>query len=267
MSFKDNLLNKIEIDRLVQQISGTIGSVDSGKRIDQALLDRLMTHFPWTRRQERDLTLYLEIDGPGKTRILVLDNDLSIYHTTVQDVAMRKSPTVKEMVSIKNAIKILNDKDVALSRKAASLDVIQAVCIGELDLDFTAEDIAGIAEDGKAALENGYAEGVRESLMLLAELLQLVPAPRAFSIRHHDIYGKKAELPDGAITFGPLVMYSLVNNSLVCLENVLTSRDKGRFDRLKAASAGEADVASAGPSVFDLMQFKILAAGPIPADQ
>jgi len=261
MSFKDNLLNKIEIDRLVQQISKMIGSVDSGKRIDQALLGRLMTHFPWSRRQERDLTLYLEIDGPGKTRILVLDNDLTIYHTTVQDVVLRKSPTVKEMVSIKNAIKILSDKDVVLSRKAASLDIIQAECIRDLDLDFTAADIAGIAEDGKAALENGYADGVRESLMLLAELLHLVPAPRAFAVRHHDIYGKKDELPGGTIAFGPLVMYNLVNNSLVCLETVLTSRDKGRFERLKAASADEVDVASSGSSVFDLMQSKIVSAG------
>jgi hypothetical protein len=267
MSYKDNLLKKIEIDRLVRRIVGMIGTVDSGKRIDKTALGKLMAYFPWTRRQERDLELYLEIDGPEKTRILVLDNDLTIYHTTVQDVALRKSPTVKEMVSIKNAIKILNDKDVVVSKKEASLNTIQALCIGELDLDYTPADIDEIAQQGKASLENGYAEGVQESLMLFAELLQLESVPRAFALQHHDIYGKKGSQPSGAITFGPLVMYSLANNSLTCLEDVLSSRDKGRFDRLKAASAGEADVAASGGAVFDLMQSKVLSAGSAPTNR
>lgn len=264
MSFKDELLKKIQVDRLVQRVAGMIGTVDSGKRIDKATLDQLVAFFPWTHRRERDLTLYLEHDGPGKTRILVLDNDLTIYHTSVQDVALRKSPTVKEMVSIKNAIKILNDKDVVVSKKGASLETIQAICIGELDLDFTPADIEEIAAQGKAALENGYAEGVQESLVLFAELLQLKPAPRAFALKHHDIYGKTDALAGGAIAFGPLVMYSLANNSLTCLESVLSSRDKGRFDLLKAASAGDADAAASGAAVFDLMQSKVLAASTHP---
>jgi hypothetical protein len=56
-------------------------------------------------------------------------------------------------------------------------------------------------------------------------------------------------------------MYSLAHNSLTCLEDVLSSRDKGRFDRLKAASAGEANEAASGPAVFDLMKSKVLSAG------
>lgn len=261
MSFKDNLLKKIEIDRLVQTIRGMIGSVESGKRIDKSVLGQLMAHFPWTRKQERDLTLFLEDDGAGKTRILVLDNDLTIYHTTAADVALRKSPTVKEMVSIKNAIKILNDKDVVISKKDASLETLQGICIDELDLNYTPADIDEIVRDGKACLENGTAEGVRENLMLFAELLQFVPAPRTFALNHHDIYGKTGTQPSGAKTFGPLVMYSLAHNSLTCLDTVLSSRDKERFDRLKAASAGEADVAASGPAVFDLMKSKVLTAG------
>ena len=261
MSYKDNLLKKIEINRMVNSISTMIGPVDSGKRIDTAVLNQLMAYFPWTRTQERDLTLFLETDGAEKTRILVLDNDLTIYHTTVQDVVLRKSPTVKEMVSIKNAIKILNDKDVVVSKKDASLETIQGICIGELDLDYTPADIDEIAQEGKASLENGYAEGVQESLMLFADLLQLAPAPRAFALQHHDIYGKKEIPPSGVMTFGPLVMYSLVHHSLTCLEVVLSSRDKSRFDRLKAASKGESDVAASGPAVFDLLKSKVLSAG------
>ena len=265
MSYKDNLLKKIEIGRLVRTIAGAIGTVESGKRIDKALLGQLMTFFPWTRRQERDLELYLESDDPGKTRILVLDNDLTIYHTTIDDVVLRKSPTVKEMVSIRNAVKILNDKDVVTSKKEASLKTIQDICIGELDLEFTAADIDGIAGEGAASLENGYAQGIQESLMLFAELLGLVPAPKAFSLNHHDIYGKSGHRPGGETTFGPLVIFSRVHSTLTCLETTLSSRDKGRFDTLKAVAAGQIEAAASGPAVFDLMKSKVLTAGPDPS--
>ncbi len=261
MAYKDNLLKKIEIDRLVRSIAGAIGPVESGKRIDPTQLAQLMTFFPWSRRQERDLELFMEVDGAAKTRILVLDNDLTIYQTSVEDVVLRKSPTVKEMISIRNAIKILNDKDVVISKKAASLKTIQEICIGELDLRFTASDIDGLAEDGKASLENGDAPGVQESLMLFAELLGLTPAPKAFSLKHHDIYGKVGEKPNGEMTFGPLMMFSLAHGTLTCLETRLGSRDKGRFDTLKAVASGEAEAAASGAAVFDLMKSKVLAAG------
>jgi hypothetical protein len=261
MTYKENLLKKIEIDHLVKTIGEAIGPVESGKRIDKAVLDRLMTFFPWRRRQERDLELFLETDGPGATRILVLDNDLTIYNTAVEDVVLRKSPTVKEMVSIRNAIKILNDKDVVTSRKAASLKTIQEICIGELDLSFTADDIEGIAGEGVASLENGHAQGVQETLMLFADLLGLVPAPRAFALNHHDIYGKVSEKPGGEITFGPLVMFSMIHNTLTWLETPLSSWDKERFETLKAAASGDAEAAASGPAVFDLMKSKVLAAG------
>ena len=260
MSYKDNLLKKIEIDRLVRKIESAIGSVESGNRIDITLLNQLMAYFPWTRRDERDLVLYLEGNETEKGRILVLDNDLTIYHTTVDDVALRKSPTVKEMVSIRNAIKILNDKDVVVSKKGKSLKTIQEVCIGELDLHFSLEDIKIIAGEGVASLKNGYAQGIQESLMLFAELLEFVPAPKAFAIKHFDIYGKVNHTPEGESTFGPLVMFSLVHGTLTYLDTPLRSRDKGRFDRLKAVASGEAEAVASGPAAFDLMTSKVLAA-------
>lgn len=266
MSYKENLLKKIEIDRLVQQIAAAIGSVESGKRIDKGLLEQLMTYFPWTHRRERDLDLYLEGDEPEQTRILVLDNDLTIYRSTVEDVVLRKSPTVKEMVNIRNAVKILNDKDVVVSKKEASLKTIQATCIGELDLSYTPADIDAIAGEGVAALEKGQADGVQESLMLFAELLGLEPAPREFSMNHHDIYGKTGQLPGGESTLGPLVMFSQVHDTLTFLERTLKSRDKGRFDTLKAVAAGSAEATASGPAVFDLLKARVLAGGSAQSD-
>jgi hypothetical protein len=257
MSYKENLLKKIEIDRLVRTIAGAIGPVESGKRIDKTVLAQLMTFFPWSRRQERDLDLFLEVDGPGKTRILVLDNDLTIYNTGVEDVVLRKSPTVKEMVNIRNAIKILNDKDVVMSKKEASLKTIRDISVGELDLRFTASDIDGIARDGVASLENGDGQGVQESLMLFAELLELAPAPKAFSLNHHDIYGHLGEKPGGETTFGPLVMFSRVHNTLTWVDTTFSSRDKGRFDTLKSLASGDVEAAASGAAVFDRMKAKV----------
>ena len=262
MSYKDNLLKKIEIDRLARTIAGDIGSVESGKRIDKAVLGQLMTFFPWHRRQERDLELYLEADGPEKTHILVLDNDLTIYNTTVADVVLRKSPTVKEMISIRNAMKILNDKDVVVSKKTASLKTIQDICIAELDLRFTAADIDALADEGRAALQSGNVQGIQEILMLFAELLGLMPAPKAFALKHHDIYGKLGEKPGGEITLGPLVVFSRVDDTIAYLETAISSRDKGRFDTLKAIAAGETEAAASGPAVFELMKSEVLGKRP-----
>jgi hypothetical protein len=262
MSYKENLLKKIEIDRLSRTVAKAIGPVDSGKRIDRAVLNQLMTFFPWTPKRERDLDLFLEADGPGKTRILVLDNDLTIYNTMVEDVVLRKSPTVKEMISIRNAIKILNDKDVVVSKKSASLQTIQEICIDRLDLHFTESDIVGLAEEGAASFEKGDTQGVQESLILFAELLELAPAPAVFSLNHHDIYGKLSERPGGEITFGPLVMFSMVHDTLTFQETPLSSRDKGRFDKLKAVASGEAEAVASGAGVFDLMKNKVMATTP-----
>jgi hypothetical protein len=259
MGFKDNLLKKIEIDRLVRNIAAAIGPVESGKRIDKALLKQLMDYFPWHHREEREMALYVEDGDDGKSRILVLDNDLTIYRTTLEDVLLRKNPSVKEMVNIRNAIKILNDKDVVVSIKGESLKTIQQICIGELDLNYTEKDIQGIADEGKSSLENGYAPGVQEILMLFAELLDFVPAPKAFAVKHFDIYGKIDNMAGGISTFGPLVMFSMVSGTLTCLDAPLHSRDKGRFDRLKAVAEGKEDSAASGADVFDLMAAKVIA--------
>ncbi|MDL2269139.1 hypothetical protein LJC71_07650 [Desulfosarcina sp. OttesenSCG-928-A07] len=260
MSFKENLLKKITINRLAESIAGEIGPVESGKRIDKNRLQQLMTFFPWSHRKERDLDLYIENELPGNKNILVLDNDLTLYHTRVEDVILRKSPTVKEMISIRNAIKILNDKDVVVSRKAKSLETIRSICINQLNFSHTDADIVDIAQEGIMAFKINDNNGVAESLMLLAELLHLSPAPRAFMVDHFDLYGQVTEKSGEEIEFGPLVMFSRPNHTLIAVERVFSSRDKNRLATLKAMAAEKTEAAISGTSVFELMQAKALAA-------
>ena len=69
-----------------------------------------------------DLDLFVD---PEDASILVLDNELPIYKTTIEDVLIRKSPYTKEMLNIRNIIKILKDSDVKISRKEASVKRVQ----------------------------------------------------------------------------------------------------------------------------------------------
>jgi hypothetical protein len=147
---------------------------------------------------------------------------------------------------------------VVISKKERSLKTIQEICVGQLDLLFGEPDIEGICQEGRAALQNHYLQGVQESLMLLAELLEMKPAPKAFSLKHHDTYGNVEQKAAGEIRFGPLVVYSMAHNSLACLDRTLSSRDKERLDRLKEMASGEFEATASGPAVFDWMKSRII---------
>lgn len=141
MSFKDNLRKKIEINALVNRIKASMGPPDSGRRVDKELVRKLMTEGSYERIVARDMELYRLPPLENKPRLLVIDNDLSIYRTSVDDVVLRKSPVVKEMLNIRNVIKILSDADVVVSKKDVSLNTLQEELVAGLDLRFTAEDI------------------------------------------------------------------------------------------------------------------------------
>ncbi len=266
MSLKDNLLKKITINQLSRKIMASFGPPESGLKIDKDAMRSLLEMSPYQYQKERDLDLYIEeLDGE-QSRILVLDNELPIYKTTVEDVLIRKSPYTKEMLSIKNIIKILKDSDVKLSRKEASLKTVQKECIDRLDLTYEASDIEAIANEGADSLENGYAEGVVESLSLFAELLGYQPAPKAFRIRHHEIWGAVTEKEDGEILYGPMVVFSLVNNSLAMLEEKISGFDKAKIEFFQQVAQGKEKAAVEGVDVFRYLKDTVLKQKPIPKE-
>ncbi|MFH0729911.1 MAG: hypothetical protein V2B19_26665 [Pseudomonadota bacterium] len=255
MTFKDNLLKKIKIDRLVGHITLTIGPADSERRLDKTLMRQLLALSPLKPETERDLELYrLPGSKPEKEMILVLDNDLAVYRTTVDDVAMRKSPTVKEMVSIRNAIKILNDKDVVISKKENSLLEVQKMCLEMLDLSYARADLAAIAAEGRAALELKDAAGVIESLSLFAELTGYITPPAPFKIDHHYLIGKTHKPAPGEVVCGPLVLYDEAKNTLKLMEKAISSRDKAALDTLRRVAGGEEEAAADGVAVIAFLE-------------
>ena len=102
MSFKENLLTKIKIDRLAAKVMASIGPAESGSKVDKEAMRQLMEMSPYVHQKERDLDLYVEPISEEQKKILVLDSELPIYRTTIEDVTIRKSPLIKEMVKIRN---------------------------------------------------------------------------------------------------------------------------------------------------------------------
>ena len=251
MDFRENLLKKLEIDRMTEVVRKSLqGDYDSGRRIDKATMKNLLAESGYEFRSARDLELYLKKSDDDLPYILVLDNDLSIYHTTPEDVALRKSPTIKEMVNIKNAIKILNDSKVIVSKKDTSLETVRSDCINLLDLSFEQKDIEAIEKDGIGSLERGYLAGIKEALILYGEILGLQPVPKRFQLGHHEIFAKAGTGDNGQYRMGPFIMYSIINDKLKLYTDTISGNQKDILEFLKGLSSGSQKAHYEGEEVF-----------------
>jgi hypothetical protein len=259
MSFKENLLKKVHIDRIAQKVLSTIGPVGGDRKLDRETMRSLLETAEYEFRHVRDLDLYIQTKGPGKGRVLVLDNDLTIYNTTVEDVAMRKSPTVKEMISIKNAIRILSDKAVVVSKKEKSLETVHGLCIAGLNLSFDETDINSLAADGIASLGDGDTKGVIECMDLFSELLGYRPPPKRLRINNCRIRGVLHRAGAGDLKFGPMVVYDRARNRLTLIERRFSPRDEKDLARMKDALAS--DSSGKGASVFEYLATTVLKSG------
>ena len=257
MSFKENLLKKIEIDNMSKKVINSIPSPESDRKIDRETMRNLLETGSYKLKRERDLDLYIPGDETSGKNILVLDNELPVYNTTVADIALRKSPTVKEMLSIRNIIKILNDKDVVVSKREESVKTIQKECIALLDLSFNKEDIEEIEKDGAAALENSYAAGVLESLALFSELIGYQPAPKSFQISNHKVVGALTKKETGEVIFGPIVIYSMAYNKLFFIDEQADIHDKKKLEKIKRIVKGDEKALVDGADVFQYLKASV----------
>jgi hypothetical protein len=258
MGFIENLRKKIAINQLARQVIDSWGQPDNPRRIDRNAMEALLAMSTLTYRRERDLDLYYRDQPDGKPQVLVLDNELKLYHSDIDDVAMRKSPTVKEMVSIRNAIKILNDKDVTVSRKADTVQWLQSELIDALDLSYTADDITQLARDGRNALNNNYGEGVVDILTLFAELLGYTQAPRVFEISHCRIWGTVQKNAAGHLLLGPMVSFNQINNHLALVQTAANGKNPEDIQRISAIAQGKMEADATGEAVWDMLTEKIL---------
>jgi hypothetical protein len=257
MGFRENLRKKIDINRLADKVVRSINPNDGTQRIDLDAMRQLLALGTYPYQKERDLDLFRIGDG----QLLLMDNELKIYNTTAEDVALRKSPTVKEMLSLRNAIKILNDKKVVISRKADTVRHVQTDLMDGLDLSYTPTDIDAMAEDGLEALKNKYAEGVIEIMALFAELLGFVKAPKVFRMAHHHIWGGLTRPDASRYIFGPAVIFSLMHNTLKMHPYKINSADKADMQRFMQVVKGEAEAELKENQVLERLKAMVLEKG------
>lgn len=258
MSFRENLLKKIKIKQLTRKVLASMGPVDSGKRTDIEAVRQLLEMSPYMPRTERDLTLYIPVADGDIYPIIVLGNDLPMYQSSLDDIAMRRSPTIKEMISIRNAIKILNDADVLISKGPDTVATIQNACLGLLDLNFGPADIAAIVDDGVASLENAYQEGVIECLSLYAELLGFEAAPETLSRDHYHIIGKPQRIAGRLVRFRPMVLYGKIRNQLKLIDEPVSLKDPDEIEHLQKVVEGHVPATVEGGAVFEHLSRSVL---------
>ncbi|OGP59589.1 MAG: hypothetical protein A2V65_02075 [Deltaproteobacteria bacterium RBG_13_49_15] len=262
MSFKENLLKKIEIDRLAAKVMDSIGSPGSDRKTDRETMRLLIQMGPHDVRKERDLELYILGPDDAGREILVLDNELAIYSTTAEDVALRKSPTLKEMLSIRNAVKILNDKDVKICKKEDSVRRIRENLIKGIDLSFSVSDLEEIENDGNASLERMYSEGVIQSLTLFAELLGYLPAPKPLAISQCHVIGGPVRKASGEQGLDPVVIYHIIHNALMLIEGPIGIFDKEKIEEMHQIASGRKKRPKEGAAVFSILKEAVILKKP-----
>ena len=258
MSFKENLLRKIEIDRLAARVIASCGTAQARRPVDKEAMRRLLEMSTYKYQRERDLDLYVKaVEGELKM-ILVLDNELPIFRSTIKDVVVRRSPYTLELWSIRTIRNILVDSDIKESVNGKSVEIVQRDVVEQLDLSYTDADIDSLAIDGMAWLEGREAGGVEETLSLFAELLGYRKPPRYFGLDHTVCYGVPGSEPDKDAAFGPMVLYRPAGNTLVWIDERLSKLDRQQMEFLRAVAAGESSVPMTGDAVFRKLKTNVL---------
>lgn len=177
MSFKENLKAKIKIEKLFHSLVSTMKEPPGKWWLDKVLAQELLNMTDFGQEKARDLNLYVRPLEGRIMEVAVLDNELPIYHTTVADAALHKSPHWKEMFSIRNVRRIMNDQDVIASKGKESLKRIHDIALALLDLSYTGDDLAVLLEDARLGLEHKSVARIQASLDLFFELLDFHPLP------------------------------------------------------------------------------------------
>ncbi|MCF8037042.1 MAG: hypothetical protein K9K62_09235 [Desulfobacteraceae bacterium] len=264
MSFKENLKQKIEIDRMARRALDSLEPGEDGVRIDKEAVRGLLETAGYESRVERDMELFSRDFTADPPEIIVLDNELPLFRTMLSDVVLRRNPFLKEMLSIRNAIRILNDKDVVRARRADTVMKLHGRCVMQLDLRYNRADIESIQEDGATALEANQPEAAAEALTLFAELLDLHLAPAASKLQGFLILGRRTTDEAGSPAFGnPLIIYNQGEGALGLLETAVSGAHKPKPAVLRDFLSNHPEFSLEGKAVLERLKTEILENPPV----
>jgi len=257
-SFKENLLQKIELERLASQVIASFGTEKAQRHINKEAMQSLLELSPYQYQQERDLNLYVKPVQGEEEIILVLDNELPVFQSTVKDVVVRRSPRTLEMWNFRTIRKILVDSDIKVSTGEESVQAVLGDALAELDLTYTDRDIEDLAREGMAWLAGSDAKGVAKSLALFASMLGYVKPPKYFGLDKTVSYGVSASGRDNDIVFGPLVLYRSGDNILAWIDQLFSKSDREQLENLHSLASGQVSVPMTGDAVFEKLQANVL---------
>lgn len=253
MSFKENLRAKINLDTLLLKITLTMRETPGQRRLDKELTQELLRMTDLEHKKVRDLQLYVRPLEGESMEVLVLDNELPIYHTTVADVALRKSPEWKEMFSIKNIKKVMDDKDVIVSKGKESLNRLYRNVLARLDLSYTGDDLALLVEDARRGLDKKSLELIQESFDLFFELLLFQPV--SLGILEHDleIFGRQKANGGAATTFEYPIFFDEKSFSLGLKKGTISTQSDLDLAWVMQYARGEQKADVQGGEVFKFL--------------
>jgi hypothetical protein len=253
MSFKENLKAKIKLDRLLQKLVSTMREPPGKRWLDKVLTQELLDMTDLEQKKVRDLHLYIRALEGEIMEVLVLDNELPIYHTTVADVALRKSPYWQQMFSIRNIRKIMNDQDVIISKGKESLKRLHANALALLDLTYTRDDLTLLLEDAHQGLEQKSIARIKESFDLFFELLSFQPVFLGVLERDLQIFARP-KINGGVVpAFEHVILFDEENLSLGLKKGAFSPQSDSDVAWVMQYARGEETADLQGMDVFEFL--------------
>jgi hypothetical protein len=253
MSFKENLKAKIKLDRLLQKLVSTMREPPGKRWLDKVLTQELLDMTDLEQKKVRDLHLYIRALEGEIMEVLVLDNELPIYHTTVADVALRKSPYWQQMFSIRNIRKIMNDQDVIISKGKESLKRLHANALALLDLTYTRDDLTLLLEDARQGLEQKSIARIKESFDLFFELLSFQPVFLGVLERDLQIFARP-KINGGVVpAFEHVILFDEENLSLGLKKGAFSPQSDSDVAWVMQYARGEETADLQGMDVFEFL--------------
>jgi len=252
MALKENLQKKVRIKKLTHKIASTMRETAGQRKIDKNAMRELLGLTDYEQVKSRDLTLYARPLKDDIKEVLVFDNELPIYHSTIADVAMRKTPHWKEMFSVSNVIKILNDKDVVVSRGKESLNHVSANALAQLDLSYSRDDLERMLRDAQISLGRKSLEGVQESLDLFFELLGFQEVYLEVQEPNLRVFARIKVADEEAPLYEDLVIFDDRNVEVRLMKGEFYPRSNRNLARFLESVSGETTAeAQQGEAVFE----------------
>ncbi len=245
MGLKEQLREKIGIDRLYNSILEKIKKYGGKITPAEDLIKDLLKKADYKGREVRDLKIYTCNDD-----ILVLDNELPIYrHTSVEDIAMRKSPTLKEMLSLRNIKRILTDSDIVFKKGLDSLSYLYNKALSHLDLRGTPSDIKQIIEGGILAYRQDEPLQMWETVELIFEILTYKEVGAELRFSPYLIYGIP-EPDNGKKRYRDLVIITPDYRDIKLLKGSFLATEMDTISRVTQVALGKEKADIEGVNVF-----------------